>query len=758
MAETPDDTSPVATFCADLRRRWRASGRDLPGVAREVRISRAQLYAILNGEIKRPPDFDALVRPLIRACGGNDAEVADWRRRHEVLLGVHTALARRPVRRETVAPAQLPAEVGGFTGREAELATLDASGAPVVLITGMAGVGKTALALHWAHRAAAGFPEGGLYADLRGFGPGEPATPAAVIRDLLDGLGVEPARVPASADAQAALFRGLTAGRRLLLLLDNARDAAQVRPLLPAAPSVRTVVTSRDRLTDLVAGAGAEPLELGLPSEDEAIDLLTRRSGAKTDHGGGGAKAGDDRGDEMAVLAEVCGRLPMALGLVAARMRQTGFGAEAVLAELRRPGSSTLDRLDDVFSWSYRTLSPAAARLFRLLGLAAGADIGQEAVAALAGGTPAEVARPLRELTEAGLLAEPVPGRYRMHDLLRGYARGLARDDDATAGLRRLLDHYTWTAYQADLVLNPARARLPRPPAKPVDGAEPKERLDVKAAREWLATERAVLLAALQQAKDEGYDRHAWQLGWALDTFLFEHKRWPDEGTAWAVALRAATDLVDRPAAAQAHRFLGAVAARLERFDEAYEHMRRSSELSAAEGDPPGEAETAFVLSYLCWLQGDHDAAIAEAQRSWDLFAGLGDATWIGKAAIAVGWYHAARNEHVAALACYDPALAVLGAAGDRPNELVGLANRGRSRHALGRYEEAMDDFLLGLRLARADGDLVMEADCAASLADTYEAVGDGEAARERRREAYALLTEAGHPQAADLGRRLDEG
>jgi tetratricopeptide (TPR) repeat protein len=739
VADAPD-TSPVATFCADLRRRWRASGRDLPGLAREVRISRAQLYAILNGEIKRPPDFDALVRPLIQACGGTEAEVADWRRRHEVLLGVHTELARRPARSPSPPPVQLPAEVDGFAGRAAELATLDASANPIVLITGMAGIGKTALALRWGH--AATFPDGKLYADLRGFGPGEPVAPAAAIRDLLDGLGVDPARIPDSLDAQAALFRSRTAGRRLLLVLDNARDAGQVRPLLPAGPGVRTVVTSRDRLTDLVADAGAEPLVLGLPSAGEAVEMLARRSGRPADA-------------DTGALAEVCGRLPLALGLVAARMRQTGFGAAAVLAELRRPGSSTLDRLDDVFAWSYRTLGPAAARLFRLLGLTAAAEIGADAVTALAGLPPAEVTRTLRELTEAGLLDEPAPGRYRTPGLLRTYARGLGRDDDAALGLRRLLDHYTWTAYQADRVLNPARARLPRPPA---GLAGPKERLDLKAAREWLGTERAVLLATLRQAKDEGYDRHAWQLGWALDTFLFEHKHWPDEGAAWAVALRAATDLVDRPAAAQAHRFLGAVAGRLKRFDEAYEHMRRASELSAAERDRPGEAETAFVLSYVRWLQGDNDAALAEAQRSWDLYAELGDWLWTGKAAIAVGWYHAVAGDPAAALVWYDRALEALAAAGDRPNALVALANRGRARHELGHYEQAMDDFLLGLRRARADGDPVLEAQCAAWLADTYDAVGDGEAARERRREAYALLAEAGHPQAPDLARKLDGG
>src|SRR5262245_51619192 len=309
MCAKPDDTrrdglmggadTPVGAFCEDLRLRWRACGRDLVSVAREVRISRAQLYAILNGEIKRPPDYETLVRPLILACGGTETELAQWRRRHEVLVGVHTELRRQPTARPSVpAPAQLPADLDGFTGRLAALAALDSATAHVVTITGPAGVGKTALAVHWAHHAAGDFPGGQLYVDLRGFDrDDEAADPGDAIRGFLDALGVEPNRIPRGREAQAALYRSLSAGRRLLVVLDNARDEDQVRPLLAGGGAVRTIVTSRNRLTGLVAAVGAEPVELDVPDQAEAVDLLHRRIGQNV---------GDD--DAVTAIVAACGR------------------------------------------------------------------------------------------------------------------------------------------------------------------------------------------------------------------------------------------------------------------------------------------------------------------------------------------------------------------------------------------------------------------------------------------------------------------
>jgi tetratricopeptide (TPR) repeat protein len=606
------------------------------------------------------------------------------------------------------------------------------------------------VAVHWAHGASSQFPDGQLYVNLRGFDRDEEVVESAdAIRGFLDALGVQSNHVPPGRDAQAALYRSLSANRRLLVVLDNARDADQVRPLLAAGPAVRTVVTSRNRLTGLVAELGAQPLVLDLPDQAEAIELLNRRISMEPQDT-----------EAAAAIVTACGRLPLALALVGARVRQTGFPLATLVAELHRPGLAALDDVRAVFSWSYRALSPSAARLFRLLGLVAGADIATAGAAALAGVLLPDVRRTLRELADASLLTEHAPGRYQLHDLLRVYARELGHeidiDDDRRAGLTRLLDHYTHTAYQAELVLNPTRAPIPMGFGKQVDDSGPKKPLDVKAALEWLGTERAVLLSALRQAKDEGLDRYAWQLGWALDTFLFEHKHWQDEGAAWAVALSAATALVDRPAAAQAHRFLAVVAGRLDRFAEAHDHMDRAAELCRAAGDRPSEAETQFMLSYVCWLQADRDRALDHAQRSLTLWAELDHLAWEGKASNAVGWYHAQLGAHHKALTYYERALALQQQAGDRANEAVARDNLGQAHHALGQYEMAADHYHHGLRLAQALADPIMEAQLTIHLGDTYQAIGDHASAWERWQQAYEILTEAGHPQAADVGRKLD--
>lgn len=729
-------TSPVADFCADLRRCWRLSGRDLPGVARELRISRTQLYAILNGEIKRPPDWDALVRPLVEACGGA-ADLAGWRRRYDVLIRVHDELGRRSAPAGP-APAQLPPGVAGFVGRTAELEVLDgvAPGGTAV-ITGMPGVGKTTLAVAWGHRAASRFPDGRLYANLRGHGSTVPADPADIVRQFLDALGVPPERIPAGRDAQLARYRSLIATRRVLIVLDDASDATQVRPLLAAGRGV-TVVTSRRPLTTLVADPGATPVVLRPPAESEAVELLLSRVD----------QAALDETAAREIVA-ACGGLPLALALVGARARVTGFGLGALAAELRR-ATTRLDALDNgalrsVFAWSCDGLSPAAARLFRLLGPVPGADITVAAAAALDGRSQPQTARTLRELTGAGLLAEWAPGRYRMHDLLRFYAAESAEDDRDRA-LVRLLDHYTHRAYLADRVLNPTRAPIPRGPGP---DAGPGTRTDIAAARAWLAAERETLLDALRQAKDAGLDRQAWQLGWALDTFLAEQRRWHDEGAAWAAALNAATALTDRTAAAHAHCFLAVVDGRLRRFDEARDHMRRALELTRETGDRAAEAENRFTLSYVCWLLDDRDEALAEVLAALEIFTELGSTAWQGKAARSAGWYHAVRGEHTEAFALYHRALAVEQSSGDCANEALTRNCLGMAYEQIGDRDRAEEHYRHGLGHARASGDDILRAQFLTHL-------GDLDGARELWEEAYLILAEFGHPQAADVRHKLD--
>ncbi|WP_084557472.1 tetratricopeptide repeat protein [Hamadaea tsunoensis] len=734
-------STPVSQFCAELRIRWQASGKDLHSIAQAVSISRTQLYAILNGEIKRPPDFERLVRPFVLACGAAGAELAEWRHRHAVVVGVYEGLkdraALRPAR-----PNQLPALSGPFVGRSALLTALDLATEPLVVVTGPPGVGKTALVVHWAYGRAESFPHGRLYADLRGFArDGEALDPAEAVRGFLDAMGVAARDVPPDPAAQAAQLRSLLADRRVLVVLDNARDADQVRPLLVGGAGVRVVVTSRGPLTPLVVDYAAAPIAVDLPTKAEAQDLFRSRL------------AHSESDSSIAEAVAACGRLPLALTLTAARVRQTGFPMATVAAELRRAGTRAHAELQTVFAGSYGAVSPPTARLFRLLGLTAGPDIAAEAVAALAGVHDARAE--LDDLIESGLLVEHRPGRYLMHDLTRDYAdersRAVDTDDERRAALTRLLDYYTRTAHEADRTLNPIRPPIPIP----LPPAEGSRRPDYQTATAWLERERAVLLATLRKACNDGLDRYAWQLGWALDTFLYEHHRWKDEGAVWSIALRAATSLMDRAAAAHAHRFLGAVAGRLDNFADAYAHMSESMRLCRAARDQPGEAETEFVLSYVSFLQGRHATALAHAERSLALWSGLSDLRWTARAATAVGWYHAQRGDPAAAIPFFQRALADFHLADDHANEAVTRDNLGRAHHDLGAYAAALEQYDIALDLARQIADPVLDAHLTNHAGDAFQALGDHATARDRWAHACGLLSDAGHPAANDVARKL---
>ena len=344
-------------------------------------------------------------------------------------------------------PAQLPPAVAVLTGRAAELASLDAivpraavgldaqnATAVIAVITGTAGVGKTALAVHWAHRASEQFPDGQLYVNLRGFDPCRPTVePGEALRGILDAFTVPQERIPASPDAQAGLYRSLLAGKRVLVVLDNARDAAQVRPLLPGSPGCLALVTSRDHLIALAAADGAFLLGLDRLTGSGARDLLASRLGSAR------IAAEPEAADE---IIERCARLPLALTIVAARAAaKPGFPLAAIATELRQAtaildpfhGGDESTDIRAVFSWSYRALGPGAARLFRLLGLHPGPDMTVDAAASLAGIAADQTRALLAELTRGHLLSEHRPGRYAFHGLLRAYAReqAHAHDDDS---------------------------------------------------------------------------------------------------------------------------------------------------------------------------------------------------------------------------------------------------------------------------------------------------------------------------------------
>ena len=464
-------------------------------------------------------------------------------------------------------PAQLPPPVAAFAGRDAELARLDAIGdgqadeasaVTIAVITGTAGVGKTALAVTWAHRVAARFPGGQLYVDLRGFDPaGLALDPGQALRGIFEALAVPPERIPEGLDDQVALYRSLLAGQQVLVLLDNARDAAQVRPLLPGSPGCLAVVTSRNHLTGLIAGHGAHPLGLDLLTPEGARELLARRVGT------GRASREPDAVDE---IIAGCARLPLALTIAAARAATSpGFPLAVFAADLRDAGHA-LDSFDAddeatdiraVFSWSYRALSPETARMFRLLSMHPGPDMTASAAASLAGIDPDRAHALLTELTRGHLLSEHRPGRYAFHDLLRAYATEQARDcdddeDARHAAVGRLLDHWLHTACAAAALLDPFFA--PEPEDPPLPGAVVGAPATAEEALRWFTAEQATLLAAVSLAAWSGLAGHAWRFAWALSTFLLRRGCWDDYARACRVSLDAARRAGD--VAGEAHALL----------------------------------------------------------------------------------------------------------------------------------------------------------------------------------------------------------
>ncbi len=748
-----------------------ATGTDLAGAHPLAEPLAAVLMRALHAAGRRADALDQFTRIRRRLAEELGTDPGPQ------LLAVHQGVLRGeldpvpadpPTAPARATPAMLPADVYGFAGRSDELARLDttltaaAAEAPMAVVitavSGTAGVGKTALAVHWAHRVADRYPDGQLHVNLRGFDPGgQVVEPAAAVRGFLDALGVPPDRVPAQFDAQVGLYRSLLAGKRVLVVIDNARDAGHARPLLPGSPTALAVVTSRDSLADLVAADGAHPLALDLLTEAESWELLERRLGP-------GRVAAEP--DAVARIVAVCAGLPLALALVAARAAtHPGFRLEAVATELAdaagqapalADAGDVIGRVRAVFSWSYTTLTPPAARLFRLLGLHPGPDTTAAAAASLAGLPVAQVRPLLTELARAGLLAEPAPSRYRFHDLLAAYATHLTHTEDTgqerDATTVRLLDHYLHTAHTADQHLNPARDPVPITP--PAPGTIPEQPADQQAATRWLDTELPVLLAAQQLAADAGRDTHAWQLAWALHTALDRRGHWHELVGVWQAALPAAGRL-PHPAAANAHRLLSAAMIRLGDDEQAHTHLRHALRLCTEAVDLVGQAHTHRVLGVL-WRRRDRpDRALDDAQQALTLFEAAGDGRGQALALNAVGWYHVLLGDPTHALAYCRQALTLNQQLGDRDGEAAAWDSLGYAHHHLRHHAQAADCYQHALTLYGDIGDRYYEADTLTHLGDTQHAAGRPDQARAAWTAALDILTDLDHPDADAVRAKL---
>jgi DNA-binding SARP family transcriptional activator/tetratricopeptide (TPR) repeat protein len=691
----------------------------------------------------------------------------ELRQVHADLLAGRPAESAPPA--QSVTPRQLPADIDGFTGRAAALKALDdlisegdgqTSQAVVIsAIAGTAGVGKTTLAVRWAHQVGDRFPDGQLYVNLRGFHPSGPAVePAEAIRGFLDALGVPAQRVPADLDAQAGLYRSLLAGKRMLILLDNARDAEQARPLLPGSRTCLALVTSRNQLTSLVAADAAQPLVLDLLSIEESRELLARRLGP------------DRITAEPAATDEIisnCARLPLALAIAAARAAtRPGFPLATLAAELRDAGYGGLAALTagdpstdvrTVFSWSYRALSAGAARLFRLLGLHPGPDVSRPAAASLAGLPVPELRGPLAELCRAHLLTEPVPGRYACHDLLRAFAAELAEATDPAvarhAARHRLLDHYLHTANAAGQVIAPQR--LPISPSAAQPGVHPEPLDDHVQATGWLTAERPVLLAAVAQAYHHGFDVHAWQLAWALAGFLDRRGEWHDMAATAQIGLDAATRLGDPAAEAFTYRNLAGSASSRGRYEEAGAQLERALAGFRELGDLPNQARTRLVLAQVDGRRGRTTEALEHTRAALDLYGAAGHRGGQAEALNGVGWFYAQLGDHEQALSYCQQALVILREVGDRRGEAGTLDTIGYAHHHLGRHRPAVTYLRRALTIYQELDERYYLADTLVHLGDAQLAAGDADAARTSFRQALAILDQLDHPDAAQARERL---
>jgi DNA-binding SARP family transcriptional activator/tetratricopeptide (TPR) repeat protein len=666
-------------------------------------------------------------------------------------------------------PAQLPPPVAAFAGRDAELARLDAildgqeahdaSAVSISAITGTAGVGKTALAVHWAHRIAERFPGGQLYVDLRGFDPaGTALDPGQALRGFFEAFAVPPERIPVGLDDQAALYRSLLAGQRVLVVLDNARDARQVRPLLPASPGSLAIVTSRNHLTGLIAGHGAHPLSLDLLTPEGARELMARRVGAD--------RAGREPGAVDEIIAG-CARLPLALTIAAARAAtRPAFPLAVFAADLREAGHA-LDPFggDDVatdiravFSWSYRSLNPDTARMFRLLGSHPGPDMTVGGAASLAGIEPDRAGALLAGLTRGHLLSEHRPGRYAFHDLLRAYATEQARDRDddgaRRAAVGRLLDHWLHTACAAAALLDPFFA--PEPAERPGPGVVLSAPATAEEALRWFTAEHDTLLASVSLAARSGLAGHAWRLAWALSTFLLRRGCWEDQARACRAALRAARQAGDVAGEAHALLLLALGDARSGRRD-AGPVLRESLRLLEGVGGYHRSQVTGH--SSLIWIaeqQERYGDMLDHAERALGLARAVGDQTLEIMSLNDAGYSHARLGNYGQAIAYCGQALAGSRAAGELNWESAAWDSLGYIHHKLGDHQRAVTCYERSLDLCRELADRYNEAGTLDRLGDVHHGAGDVRAARWAWTQALRLLDELGHPDSDRVRAKTD--
>ncbi|WP_370962479.1 NB-ARC domain-containing protein [Amycolatopsis sp. cg9] len=615
-------------------------------------------------------------------------------------------------------PRQLLGDVRGFVNRSAELGRLDSvlsetgrDAAHLTVIVGTAGVGKTALALRWAHRMQDQFPDGQLYVNLRGYDPGTPITAEQALDRFIRALDVPPARIPADLEAKATLYRSLLADLRVLVVLDNADSVAQVRPLIPGSDGCRVIVTSRSRLAGLMARDGAQRVIVEVLPEAESVELI---KAITADY-----RAEDDPGD-VAELARLCACLPLALRIAAERAATRPWMPLAQLIQDLRDESGLWDALSAedgeeadgvraVFAWSYRALPVDAARMFRLLGLHPGPEFSVQAAAELAGASVPDARRLLDTICGAHLLEQIGPDRYEFHDLLRAYATNAAHHQDSLedqyAALNRVLSWYLHVAHAAGTAMRTPVRLLP-PTALPAPSA-PFEFTDYLDAARWYEIEWANLLAAVRAAEKSGLDRVAWQLALMLRPYFTRQAPMADRFQVIEAAMGAAGRDGAEVAEAEARFALGAAYSTAHRLDDAVrvhsEVLQRQREI----GDGEGELLSVNMLGVLYLLHRRFAEAVEQLESARELSRERSDVGREATALFNLADAYDSLGRYPEAIAAATRSLALSRQLGDQRRELVALVNLARAQVNSGDSgrEEALGSAAAALDLARARDD-----------------------------------------------------
>ncbi|MEV6830129.1 BTAD domain-containing putative transcriptional regulator [Amycolatopsis sp. NPDC051102] len=685
------------------------------------------------------------------------------RTRQAILTGAGDPGARYRLGVDPQVPHQLPADLPAFSGRECDLKALHAllpeavdatASTPIASVEGMGGIGKTTLAVHFAHEVADRFPGGQVHLNLRGYGPGEPVEPSVALEAMLTALGVPCDQIPGDLDGRAASWRTHTAGRRLLLLLDNANRSEQVSPLLPG-PGCLVLVTSRWQLRALVATHGARRIALEELGDEDAVELLASTIGFDR-------VARDPAA--AARFVRYCGGLPLAIRILAVRAAQfPDLPLDEFAGSLAADLLGSFDLADgegtnirSVFSYSYQALQPSTARLLRLLGLPTGVDFTAPAAAAVAGLDVAATRPMLETLAAAHLLAQPRPGRYQFHDLIRAYAGEAASQLDPEAeresALDRLLGWYLASALNASRRMRPERYyRLLE-----LDGLEGGLSFDsYHDGLDWFGEEYGNLIAAVHLARRRGRDDVCWKLAWLLQSYFVTRSRLDDWRSVFAVALEAARASGHRPGEAGILSGLGVVNGVARQYAESRRYLEQVLAIQRELGAREGEARAQYNLAMAAHHGEDCAWAYEHGMQALEIVRELGLGHFEASVLRALGDICTSMGDHEQALRLADAALAILDPDGRPTDTRFTQHTRGLALVGLGRLDEGIACIRESVEMFFAMDEQYEAADVLAQLGSIHLRHGDPALARECWVRSVRLLTELGHPDADDVRAKL---